>query len=517
MSRFVVVVFLLFTSLAVGVNSVSAVDGDPLTVTYDSGGGSSVADTASTVGGTVADPGVPSRLGYRFDGWSLGATPTAISAGVSHSCALLAGGTVTCWGNNDYSQVSGAAGVTSATAVSAGLNHSCALLADKTVTCWGGNAFGRVSGAAGVTNAIAISSGGYHSCALLAGGTVTCWGVDWDGQVWEAAGVANATAISSGNSHSCALIAGGTVTCWGQVSSGQATVPVGITTAIAISSGGYHSCVLIAGGTVTCWGDDGYGQSSVPAGVTTATAISAGLYHSCALLADGTVTCWGADGDLQVSVPVGITTATAISAGGTYSCALIAGGTVSCWGDDGSGQSTAPASLTTAISSWPYTHGQTSDFTMYARWSANTLAVTFDSGGGSSVASSFTSTGGIVTPIVRPTRAGYTWAGWYSAATGGTPVYLARPHGRTSDFTLYARWTANRLIVTYDTGGGSGISSSTARTGGEAWYPGRPTRAGYTFVGWYTAASGGVRVTFRYTHGRTSDFTLYARWTANLV
>ena len=361
MSRFVVVVFLLFTSLAVGVNSVSAVDGDPLTVTYDSGGGSSVADTASTVGGTVADPGVPSRLGYRFDGWSLGATPTAISAGVSHSCALLAGGTVTCWGNNDYSQVSGAAGVTSATAVSAGLNHSCALLADKTVTCWGGDAFGRVSGAAGVTNAIAISSGGYHSCALLAGGTVTCWG------------------------------------------------------------------------------------------------------------------------------------------------------------DDGSGQSTVPASLTTAISSWPYTHGQTSDFTVYARWSANTLAVTYDSGGGSSVASSFTSTGGIVTPIVRPTRAGYTWAGWYSAATGGTPVYLARPHGRTSDFTLYARWTANRLIVTYDTGGGSGISSSTARTGGTAWYPGRPTRAGYTFVGWYTAASGGVRVTYRYTHGRTSDFTLYARWTANLV
>jgi uncharacterized repeat protein (TIGR02543 family) len=144
-----------------------------------------------------------------------------------------------------------------------------------------------------------------------------------------------------------------------------------------------------------------------------------------------------------------------------------------------------------------------------------TLTVTFDSGGGTIVPSSVTPLGGIVDPIVRPTRAGYAFAGWYSAASGGTRVYLARPHGQTSNFTLYARWTANRLTVTHDTDGGSSVASSVASTGGNALFPGRPTRAGYTFAGWFTAALGGSRVTWPYTHGQTSSFTVYARWAAN--
>jgi uncharacterized repeat protein (TIGR02543 family) len=119
-----------------------------------------------------------------------------------------------------------------------------------------------------------------------------------------------------------------------------------------------------------------------------------------------------------------------------------------------------------------------------------------------------------------PTRAGYTFAGWYTAASGGTRVTYPYTHGRTSNFTLYARWTANTLTVTYDSGSESSVSSSLTQTGAATWYPGwypsRPTRLGYSFAGWYTASSGGTKVGYGYLHGKTSNFTLYARWSQSV-
>ncbi|NBU38688.1 MAG: hypothetical protein EBS32_10740, partial [Actinobacteria bacterium] len=158
----------------------------------------------------------------------------------------------------------------------------------------------------------------------------------------------------------------------------------------------------------------------------------------------------------------------------------------------------------------------TGDSTLYAKWTANTNTVTYDAQGGSAVSSASWVTATSLTLPSAPTRAGYTFNGWFDASSGGTKVGNAGASyspGNTSGFTLYAQWTANTLAVTYNSQGGSAVPAGSTVTGGSiASSPGSPTQAGYTFKGWYAAASGGSALSFPYAHGRTADFTLYAQW-----
>jgi uncharacterized repeat protein (TIGR02543 family) len=164
-----------------------------------------------------------------------------------------------------------------------------------------------------------------------------------------------------------------------------------------------------------------------------------------------------------------------------------------------------------------FTPTNTSGFTMYAQWTVNSLAVTYDSQLGSSISNGTTVTGGsIESSPGTPTRAGYTFDGWFTAQSDGTAVSFPYAHGRTSDFTLYAQWTANPLVVTYDSRGGSAISNGATVSGGSiASSPGTPTRTGFDFKGWYVTSTGGSAISFPYSHGRTSNFTLYAQWISN--
>ncbi len=165
--------------------------------------------------------------------------------------------------------------------------------------------------------------------------------------------------------------------------------------------------------------------------------------------------------------------------------------------------------------SFPYTHGQTANFTLYAQWTAKTLTVTTDEQGGSVVANTLTTTGGqLVSSPGTPTRAGYTFAGWSTATYGGSAISFPYTHGQTANFTLYAQWTAKTLTVTYDTQGGSEIAGGSTTTDRQLELSqDTPTRAGYVFSGWYTQVTGGTEVAGPlYSHGQTANFTLFARW-----
>ena len=182
----------------------------------------------------------------------------AVSAGSQHACAVHGGGAVSCWGSNQWGQlgtnyICGAngeaglqrvAGITDATAVAAGLFHTCAVVGGGAVKCWGYNGFGELGNAdvpqscmpmqaAGVTGASAVVVGSYHSCALVEGGAVKCWGQGELGQLGRdvgrgygatavaVPGVIDATALTAGDDHTCALLRDGSLKCWGYKGRGQ--------------------------------------------------------------------------------------------------------------------------------------------------------------------------------------------------------------------------------------------------------------------------------------------------------
>ncbi len=114
------------------------------------------------------------------------------------------------------------------------------------------------------------------------------------------------------------------------------------------------------------------------------------------------------------------------------------------------------------------------------------------------------------------TRTGYTLAGWYTAASGGTKITSSTTMSTGSNHTLYAHWTANTYTVTFNANGGSCSTANKNVTYNSTYgtLP-TPTRTGYTFAGWYTAASGGTKITADTKVTITANQTLYAHWTAN--
>ena len=156
------------------------------------------------------------------------------------------------------------------------------------------------------------------------------------------------------------------------------------------------------------------------------------------------------------------------------------------------------------------------DVVLTAAWQPNTLVVTYDSQGGSAVGNGAMVVGSFASAGLPPTRPGYTFGGWFTAPSGGTAISFPYAGPQTSNFTLYAHWTANNLSVTYDSQGGSAVSNGSMTVGGNiASAPVAPTKSGFTFGGWFTAPSGGTAISFPYSGPQTSDFTLYAQWTAN--
>lgn len=295
--------------------------------------------------GTTGDPGC--------SGSTCKPTPVQVSAlstnaaevvaGSGHTCARKKDSTVWCWGGNSGGELGDGSTVgkpTPAQVTSLGnaalellegaQDVTCARKQGGSVWCWGRNDFGQVGDGSVTpskstpveittlgTTAKQVDSGGYFTCAVKGDKTAWCWGLNDGGQLGDGTldgqpscaptkckpiavqplGLGNSVEqIAVGLWHACARKSDGTVWCWGQNSMGQlgdgttsgqvcgssicrpSPVQVtGLTSVVDIVAGAAHTCARRQDGTFWCWGMNESGQlgDGAPAGQQCSTTVCA--------------------------------------------------------------------------------------------------------------------------------------------------------------------------------------------------------------------------------------------------
>ncbi len=157
-----------------------------------------------------------------------------------------------------------------------------------------------------------------------------------------------------------------------------------------------------------------------------------------------------------------------------------------------------------------------------------TYTVAFDmqggSGGTESAHAAYLQAMPAVTP---PSKAGYTFGGYYSEVNGNGVQYYnydgkaIKKYDKASNLTLYAKWSAKEYTVTLDAAGGTGSGTVTAEYDSDMPPIAKPTKKGYTFLGYFTQQNGGGEKYYNADgasakrYDKTDGLTLYADWSAN--
>ncbi|MBR6513807.1 MAG: InlB B-repeat-containing protein [Clostridia bacterium] len=171
------------------------------------------------------------------------------------------------------------------------------------------------------------------------------------------------------------------------------------------------------------------------------------------------------------------------------------------WADDGRGHSTR------ACADCGYTDTKNNEYTV-------TYMNMADGEFGKNTPT--THTFGTETKLVDPTRAGYTFGGWY--LENGTKVTTLKANAYLGNITLYAKWNANSYKITYKDYNNATLSGTLGKDTPTTHAYGSVTelvpaeKKGYSFVGWYTDKACTKLVTEIAADAYTAAFTLYAKW-----
>lgn len=147
----------------------------------------------------------------------------------------------------------------------------------------------------------------------------------------------------------------------------------------------------------------------------------------------------------------------------------------------------------------------TADITLTASWVVHTHRVSFDSDGGSSIKDVMVYHNNMLNAPQDPSRLGHSFLGWYrdgSLYDFKTPV--------TEDLELKASWIKKSYEVSFDSNGGSAVSSQQVYYRDKASVPQNPTRVGYTFARWMLG-----NIPYNFDIPVAVDTKLTAKWDIN--
>ncbi len=161
------------------------------------------------------------------------------------------------------------------------------------------------------------------------------------------------------------------------------------------------------------------------------------------------------------------------------------------------------------------------DVTLYAKWEKNPYQLSFDLNGapGTNPADQtvlFEELGTDPGEVLNP---GYTFNGWNTSPDGtGSAWDFATSTMPANDVTLYAQWSINSYVLSFDLNGAPGVApaSQTVEYNALGTSPETVSYTGYTFVEWNTTADGtGTVWDFATNKMPANDVTLYAKWAKN--
>jgi alpha-tubulin suppressor-like RCC1 family protein len=195
-----------------------------------------------------------------------GAVAFDVATGTNHTCAVVTGGAVRCWGSNQFGQLGVSLGTTSSSTpltvpgvvaerVVVGDAHTCVIVqSDQSVRCWGLGTSGQLGNGTTVDSAVPVTvvratlagdvpatglqsldAGGFHNCGVTREGSVDlglCWGANLSGQLGGGVSLApgypqlvtvvdRVRQLSGGGDSTCAVAEDGGAWCFGDNSSGQ--------------------------------------------------------------------------------------------------------------------------------------------------------------------------------------------------------------------------------------------------------------------------------------------------------
>jgi alpha-tubulin suppressor-like RCC1 family protein len=301
----------------------------------------------------------------------------ALSAGRSHTCAILEDRSVACWSDSPPSGdeiIDGAYRVPDLEDVeqlAAGYDHTCALKRDGTVSCWGANATGQLGNGTtvdsdwpvqveGIAAASSVGVGYGFSCAVEESGSAHCWGANTfatlgNGSYGPSAtlpqpvrSLADASLITGESLGTCSVRMDGSLACWGNRFESREPVAVAAVDDVVDLAMGPTACVVAGDGRAFCMGDNEYGAvgngTTEPTldlvqvvGLDDATAIEVGWSAIdptvCAITNSG-AWCWGyrVGGDpILTPEPLSLQGVTAIAITANNACALLDDASVHCW------------------------------------------------------------------------------------------------------------------------------------------------------------------------------------------